>query len=176
MRGADRMTTIAYHILLTFCGNGAGSNEISLMYHNLSIQSVSNYSNFTVVISYTIIGLACVHVCYLNSSALKSPPHLINCRCAMVVTRGNLDDHIKGECPLRQYSCPDCSKSGTYHYIIEEHQEQCPEATIPCPNGCGYVPITRRLEANHCRVCPNQVHVHVCVLHKLLHIRAHHII
>ena len=81
----------------------------------------------------------------------------ITLRCSMVVSRGDLEAHLKGACPLRHYSCPDCGKSGTHHYITTEHQQQCPEAVVPCPNGCGFVPITRRLEANHCKVCPNQV-------------------
>ena len=76
---------------------------------------------------------------------------------SMVVSRGDLESHLKGVCPLRHYSCPDCGKPGTHHYITTEHQQQCPEAVVPCPNGCGFVPITRRLEANHCKVCPNQV-------------------
>ena len=80
----------------------------------------------------------------------------------MVVSRGDLEDHLRGVCPLRHYSCPDCNKSGTYRYITAEHQRQCPEATVPCPNGCGFVPITRRLQANHCKVCPNQVNVPAC--------------
>ena len=75
----------------------------------------------------------------------------------MVVSRGNLETHLKGACPLRHFSCPDCGKSGTHHYITTEHKQQCPEGVVPCPNGCGFVPITRRLEANHCKVCPNQV-------------------
>jgi hypothetical protein len=79
----------------------------------------------------------------------------------MVVSRGDLEVHLKGACPLRHFSCPDCSKSGTHHYITAEHQQQCPEAVVPCPNGCGFVPITRRLEANHCKVCPNQVYTEV---------------
>ena len=78
-------------------------------------------------------------------------------RCSMIVSRGDLEIHLKGACPLRHFSCPDCGKSGTHHFITTKHQQQCPEGVVPCPNGCGFVPITRRLEANHCKVCPNQV-------------------
>ena len=43
---------------------------------------------------------------------------------------------------------------------MTEHQDECPEVIIPCPNGCGFDPIVRRLLESHREVCPIQVSSH----------------
>ena len=77
--------------------------------------------------------------------------------CSETVARGNMTKHLEGECVLRKYKCPDCQKNGSYKYVALEHQPKCPEATVPCPNGCGFAPITRRLLTSHQTVCPNEI-------------------
>ena len=77
--------------------------------------------------------------------------------CTTTVPRHALQDHTEKECLLRRYNCPGCGMRGTYRFVIGQHQDECSEAIVPCPNGCGYEPLTRRLVHSHMAVCPNEV-------------------
>ena len=48
-----------------------------------------------------------------------------------------LDNHLKKECPNREYLCPHCNKIEKCCDIITTHLDICPKLEIPCPNsGC----------------------------------------
>ena len=63
---------------------------------------------------------------------------LLHCpnKCMVVVRilRRDLDNHLKNECPNRQYECPDCKTTGRYCDMTTAHLDTCPKVKIPCPN------------------------------------------
>lgn len=78
-------------------------------------------------------------------------------KCPETICLANLKAHTEKHCPFRKYVCPDCKVCGTYQFIVTKHREECPEAIVPCPTGCGYTSIIRRLLSSHKSVCPNEV-------------------
>jgi len=50
--------------------------------------------------------------------------------------RKELDEHLKKDCPNRDYICEYCGEEGTFASITL-HQTMCPKKKIPCPiEGC----------------------------------------
>lgn len=45
-----------------------------------------------------------------------------------------MDDHLKRECPNRNFACKYCGKEDTYMNIIEFHDKLCLKKVVPCPN------------------------------------------
>ena len=50
------------------------------------------------------------------------------------ILRRDLDQHLKNECPNRQYQCRHCATTGRYCDITTTHLDTCPKVKIPCPN------------------------------------------
>ena len=74
--------------------------------------------------------------------------HLTTCEYALVqcknectknkevvqLLRHDLDNHLKNDCPNREYTCPRCKYIGRYCDITSTHFDTCPKVIIPCPN------------------------------------------
>ena len=73
-------------------------------------------------------------------------------------TRKEVDDHLKNDCPNRDYECQSkCGEKGTYAYITEVHDKTCKMRILPCPNdGCD-TEIQRQQASEHVSKCPHTV-------------------
>ena len=73
-------------------------------------------------------------------------------------TRKEVDEHLKDDCPNRDYECQSkCGEKGTYAYITEVHDKTCKMRTLPCPNdGCD-TEIQRQQVSEHVSKCPHTV-------------------
>ena len=69
--------------------------------------------------------------------------------------RKEIDEHLKNDCPNRDYECQSkCGEKGTYAYITEVHDKTCKMKILPCPNdGCG-TEIQRQQVSEHASKCP----------------------
>ena len=48
-----------------------------------------------------------------------------------------LEEHLKVDCPNRDYTCENCGEKGTYAIITQVHDQICPNKNVSCPNtGC----------------------------------------
>lgn len=96
---------------------------------------------------------------YLQEHLGECPFTKVSCpnRCSAAIRRADLKTHTEKHCPLRRYWCPNCNFRETYQFVVTKHQEECPEAIVPCPSGCGYTSIIRRLLFSHKSVCPNEI-------------------
>ena len=55
-----------------------------------------------------------------------------------MITRKDLDEHLRKQCPNREYECKHCGMKDTYTNIVL-HENKCEEKPFPCPNanaGC----------------------------------------
>ena len=69
-------------------------------------------------------------------------------------SKSSIDDHMKRECPNREYSCKYCEEKGTYVSITEVHDNVCKKKSILCPNSeCGSM-VQRRGVKRHLETCP----------------------
>ena len=51
--------------------------------------------------------------------------------------RKDLDEHLKENCPYRDFECPHCNEWGSYEERTTVHLEECPMILVKCPNeGC----------------------------------------
>ena len=78
--------------------------------------------------------------------------------CEEEIMRKFLDSHLADHCFKREVSCPNCKVVGAYSFITsDEHIDECPDATVPCPNeGCGKE-MYRKLLQSHIKVCPKEI-------------------
>ena len=82
----------------------------------------------------------------------------VPCRngCSKTLLRCNMQEHLKCECPHREYKCPHCKECGKYQTMTCEHLRQCLNLRIPCPNvGCN-VRKTRLEIKVHRKTCPKE--------------------
>ena len=76
--------------------------------------------------------------------------------CKQFLLRNNLRNHLKNQCPMREYQCPKCKEKGKYQTITTDHLEVCLEQDITCPNPeCG-VRYKRKETYKHRSQCPNE--------------------
>ena len=61
---------------------------------------------------------------------LASCPHA----CGAQVLRKDMNGHVMGSCPNRDFRCKYCGEQGTYAKITEEHDHVCEKKQVPCPN------------------------------------------
>ena len=83
----------------------------------------------------------------------KDDNHEVKC-----FTRKEVDEHLKNDCPNRDYECQSkCGEKGTYAYITEVHDKTCKMRTLPCPNdGCD-TEIQCQQVSEHVSKCPHTV-------------------
>ena len=61
----------------------------------------------------------------------------------------DLDNHLKMECPNRNYQCVNCQKKGTYASIAKEHDAVCIKKVVSCPNSKCTLTMERGLTKRH---------------------------
>ena len=54
------------------------------------------------------------------------------------VIRKDIADHLRAECPNRDYNCEHCGEAGSYVHITQVHNKTCHSKIVPCSNPkCG---------------------------------------
>lgn len=53
------------------------------------------------------------------------------------IKRRALDEHVRLNCPEREYSCPHCNYKDTYKFVTTAHLTECSYKPVECPNRCG---------------------------------------
>ena len=63
--------------------------------------------------------------------------------------RKDLNEHLEGDCPNRDYSCEHCGAKGIYVNITNIHDKYlCLKRPVPCPNGCS-ISVQRQHVSKH---------------------------
>ena len=76
-------------------------------------------------------------------------------RCAEVLQRKELSDHLENFCRLRKVQCEYCHIWGAYELIVDEHYDACPKVPVACPNACSEDLTMPREEVDvHIDICP----------------------
>jgi len=64
---------------------------------------------------------------------------------------------------MRPYTCPVCKAfKGTYQVIVEDHQPECENEEVPCPNECGERVQRKSLNVHLKKTCPKIVEMVRC--------------
>ena len=72
--------------------------------------------------------------------------------------RKDLANHLKKDCPNRDYECELCGEEGTYWYITEYHDDECDKKVVPCPNaGCCEVMPREDLDDHYSYECEYEI-------------------
>ena len=69
------------------------------------------------------------------------------------ILRRDLDQHLKNECPNRQYQCRHCETIGRYCDITTTHLDTCPKVKIPCPSTHCKALVARCNLSDHLTAC-----------------------
>ena len=84
-----------------------------------------------------------------------SPKECPNCHTH--INRGEMTDHLRKECPKREYRCPHCNYQGTYDFVTEGHMPECSFCPVACPYlGCGVTGEREVMEDHIKNKCPEQ--------------------
>ncbi|XP_065910387.1 TNF receptor-associated factor 3-like [Dysidea avara] len=75
------------------------------------------------------------------------------CECGVMIQRKLLQDHSKSTCRLRQVNCEFCNITGSYEWISDEHQNECPKHLAECPNHCDVGHVKRENMTEHLKEC-----------------------
>ena len=73
--------------------------------------------------------------------------------------RQDLEEHLKKDCPNRDYECQNkCGEKGTFKSITEDHDRVCKKKIVSCSNtGCKTRMKRQRLDEHVHTVCPHTV-------------------
>ena len=74
--------------------------------------------------------------------------------CGVVMQRRLVEGHLKSECELREVDCEYCNTTGSYQWINNSHQEECPKYPVECPNHCEVGHVRREEMGVHLEGCP----------------------
>ena len=92
----------------------------------------------------------------LDSHVTKCGYILVFCssRCKAMgkevqLMKKDLDNHLKMECPNRNYQCVNCQKKGTFASITKEHDAVCTKKVVSCPNFKCTLTMERGLTKRH---------------------------
>ena len=91
---------------------------------------------------------------HLNHSCVSSIVPCSNVKCAVVVPRGNLVNHI-ASCAYSTLICPLC-QGPHLRGETSSHAEKCARYTVPCRNACGAI-IARIDMESHVSTCPDEM-------------------
>ncbi|XP_064405324.1 TNF receptor-associated factor 5-like isoform X1 [Halichondria panicea] len=87
--------------------------------------------------------------------------HLLECEyaeiqcskgCEIKVQRRMLINHLREECPERDFTCTHCNHKSTYRAVTEDHWPVCKYYPLECPNLCG-VHCDREMLDDHMKMC-----------------------
>ena len=73
--------------------------------------------------------------------------------CGRLIQRGLLEGHLKSDCKLRQVNCKYCSITGTYQWIVGDHQQECQKYLVECPHHCNIGSVRREDMTGHLEEC-----------------------
>ena len=73
-------------------------------------------------------------------------------KCDQKLQKRNVDTHLANECTNREYRCPHCNFTDTFHIVTEQHWEVCSYYPLACPNRCGATFERGDLE-DHMKMC-----------------------
>ena len=68
-------------------------------------------------------------------------------------TKKNLNEHLKNDCPDRDYECEHCGEKGTYTNITDVHDKKCEKKLVPCSNADCTDTIQRQAIKRHLEDC-----------------------
>ena len=68
-------------------------------------------------------------------------------------TKINLNEHLKNDCPDRDYECEHCGEKGTYTNITDVHDKKCEKKLVPCSNADCTDTIQRQAIERHLEDC-----------------------
>jgi len=77
--------------------------------------------------------------------------------CGVTIQRHCLANHMKRKCPRHKVDCEYCHITGERQFIDGNHQKQCPNFPILCPNKCEVGSVVRSNVEGHIKVCPLEV-------------------
>ena len=73
--------------------------------------------------------------------------------CKSIVQRRLLKSHMT-ECLYRSVNCRRCHVIGSFRFINQEHEDECPKSPLLCPNSCDVGTVTREDLSKHREICP----------------------
>lgn len=76
-------------------------------------------------------------------------------KCGESILHLKLNHHLKDECELRTYKCPNCDEVGQFRIMFHLHPQTCMKDKISCPRECGSTIVRCSLE-KHLGVCSNE--------------------
>lgn len=78
------------------------------------------------------------HMALCEFSLIPCPEKCKDLNEIVLVMKKDMDEHLRTECPNRDYVCEFCAKRDTYTKIAREHYQVCKKKTISCSNDeCG---------------------------------------
>ena len=103
--------------------------------------------------------------CIWKGSLQDIEKHLSTCafqivecsnKCGTQLKQSNLENHLVYKCPKRIVSCVYCHKEDEYQIINGDHNNECPDYPLPCPNNGCEKKINQRLMIEHRDICPKE--------------------
>jgi len=74
--------------------------------------------------------------------------------CGKYKQRQYLNSHVEDKCVRRKVNSQYCHITGEHQFIEGEHNKQCPNFPIPCPNRCKADNLPRKELDKHRKICP----------------------
>ena len=74
--------------------------------------------------------------------------------CGKCLQRQYLTSHVEDECVRRKVHCQYCNITGEHQFIEGEHNKQCPNFPILCPNRCSADNLPCEKLDEHQKICP----------------------
>ena len=81
---------------------------------------------------------------------IECPSH-----CDQRVQKRNVQNHLKKECPLREFTCKYCNFKASFKVVTKEHYDVCSYLPVQCPNRCGVTCEREDLE-DHMKICDKE--------------------
>lgn len=72
------------------------------------------------------------HMASCKLTSFPCPNHCQQTSTAHYYTRQQLEQHLREECPNRDYTCKYCREEGTHTYILHTHDKTCAKKVLTC--------------------------------------------